>query len=58
MTVGVLDGVTVLEISEVMQAPLAAQSLADFGAEVIKVERPGRGDASEGRTDTRRRTAW
>ncbi|OZM77931.1 CaiB/BaiF CoA-transferase family protein [Pseudonocardia sp. MH-G8] len=48
MTVAALDGITVLEISEVMQAPLAAQALADFGADVIKVERPGRGDAIRG----------
>lgn len=38
---GVLAGVTVLDISEVMQAPLAAQVLGDLGARVIKIERPG-----------------
>jgi crotonobetainyl-CoA:carnitine CoA-transferase CaiB-like acyl-CoA transferase len=40
----VLDGVFVIDMSEVYQAPLAAQVLGDFGAEVIKVERPGVGD--------------
>ena len=39
-----LDGIKVLDISEIMQAPLAAMMLADFGADVTKVERPGVGD--------------
>jgi crotonobetainyl-CoA:carnitine CoA-transferase CaiB-like acyl-CoA transferase len=37
---GVLAGITVLDVSEVMQAPLAAQVLGDLGARVIKIERP------------------
>lgn len=41
---GVLDGITVLDISEVFQAPLAAQALGDLGARVIKIERPGSGE--------------
>jgi crotonobetainyl-CoA:carnitine CoA-transferase CaiB-like acyl-CoA transferase len=45
---GALDGITVLDLGEVMQAPFATQALADFGAEVIKVERPGRGDVMRG----------
>ncbi len=40
----VLDGIKVLEVSQVMQAPLAAQILGDFGADVVKVERPGTGE--------------
>ena len=44
----VLDGVTVLELCEVFQGPVAAQSLADFGARVIKVERGPRGDSLRG----------
>ena len=40
-----LEGVRVLDIATVIAAPWAAGYLADFGAEVIKVEMPGRGDA-------------
>jgi crotonobetainyl-CoA:carnitine CoA-transferase CaiB-like acyl-CoA transferase len=40
----VLDGVRVLEVAEHGFVPSAGTALADWGAEVIKVEHPGRGD--------------
>lgn len=39
-----LEGVRVLEMARVLAAPLAGQVLGDLGAEVIKVERPVKGD--------------
>ena len=41
---GALDGVRVLDLSNFLAAPMAGMFLADFGAEVLKVERPGGGD--------------
>ncbi len=39
-----LEGVRVIDMSTVIAAPFAAGLLADFGAEVIKLEMPGKGD--------------
>src|SRR4051812_10888139 len=41
---GALSGLTVVSVEQAVAAPLATRHLADLGARVIKVERPGRGD--------------
>lgn len=45
---GALDGIRVIDLTVWFQGPVAAQHLADFGAEVIKVERPQGGDLGRG----------
>jgi crotonobetainyl-CoA:carnitine CoA-transferase CaiB-like acyl-CoA transferase len=44
----ILDSIRVIEMTEALAGPYCAMLLGDFGADVIKVERPGSGDQSRG----------
>lgn len=41
---GPLEGLKVLDIATIVAAPFAATLLADYGADVLKIEMPGQGD--------------
>ncbi|MDY6834737.1 MAG: CoA transferase [Chloroflexota bacterium] len=43
-----LDGIRVIEVAQWVAAPSASALLADWGADVIKIEHPVRGDGSRG----------
>lgn len=47
-----LDGITVVSIEQAVAAPFASRQLADLGARVIKVERPGAGDFARAYDET------
>ena len=48
MSIRPLDGITVVALEHVIAAPFCTRQLADLGARIIKIERPGDGDFARG----------
>ena len=53
---GVVEGIRIVDFSQFAAGPWCTSFLGDLGADIIKVERPGRGDPSRGsRSDAGRK---
>ena len=48
MTEGPLSGIRVVDLTRILAGPICTMNLGDMGAEILKVERPGRGDDTRG----------
>ena len=55
MSIRPLDGITVVALEHVIAAPFCTRQLADLGARIIKIERPGDGDFANRRSQIFRR---